>query len=221
MKKIIKTTLYTLLFGFVGIIVYMGISSRIDHCFFAYDLTFYNHEIDSLFQPQALKHYKIKYVYKSGERGAVYFVNSDSLRKFAVFEVNNFNDINLNEIQTTDVEKIDLSQNKTYTTIFCDSFPVLQLALNPRESNYLKISFEKPIQIKNIIKNNHYYYLKGNYSFVTLGNSQNCNIISFPREKNNEILVFKRNKKLVIIAQSIIDKSILEIINVARIESID
>lgn len=213
MKKLFLSLVYTLAIVVVGIIIYMIVSPRIDHYLYSYEFDVYNHEIDSFFNKIASKQFRVKHVYKSGERGSIYFVDYDSLSKIAILETSNFHDIFIEAIESDIVNQIELTQAKTYSTILNETFPIIQQALNPRESDYLKISIEKPAQIENRIKNKSYYYLKGNFNYVAFRNTQNCSIITFQKDFINEILVTKYNGKLYFIFQTIAGKSLLDIIN--------
>lgn len=215
MKKIILSLVYAGVIGVVGLVLFLILSNNANSFLYDYKPTTYSHEIDSLFQPQALKHFRVRYTYKSGERGSIYYINIDSLSKVAVIESTNYSDIFLKELKIASPEKIDLSQAKTYTSFMNDPFPLVQQALNPRESSFLKISFEKPCQLEKSIKNEHFFYLRGNFAYASFGNSQNCSIVTFQGDSGNEVLIIKRNGKLYFILQTVAKKSLLEIVNPA------
>jgi len=218
MKKILLSLLYSIAIVGIGFIVYLEISSRIDHALYEYKLSIYSHEIDALFPPKTLKSLRVKYTYKSGERGSIYYATVDTLSNIAVIECTNFKGVSLKYIQPNRVEKIDVSQNKTYTTIEYDPFPLVEQVLNPRESTYLNITFKKPYSVEREIKNNSYLYLKGSFRDVVFGNTQNCSIVSFRNSDHNEILILKHNGKLYFIVQTAIDKSLLDVVNPVILE---
>ncbi len=198
------------LFFIVGWALFIIVSSELCSFFYGYKLTLYNQEISFLFG----KEHKVKYAYKSGELGSIYYVNKDMLSNIAVIEAMNYYDVLSNKIIISSVDKAKVSQNKTYTTIAnINPFPLVQQALNPRESNYLKITFQTPFTIESRIKTSHYCYIKGNFSSVIFGNTQNCSIVSFTRKKGNEILILKHNGKLYFVIQTVVNNSLLEMVN--------
>jgi hypothetical protein len=214
MKKIFLSVIYALLIiGFLYLFFFV-ISAKIDHYFFSYEPTIYKHEIDSLFQPQFIKHIKVKYVYKAGKRGSVYYIKCDSLSNIAVIEATNYQNVNINNIQILSADKINVTQDKTYVAIVNQPFPLIEQILNPKKSNFLAITFEKPFQIENTIKNSRYCYLKGSYSFIASGNTQNIDIVSFRKKDNNEILIFQNNGKLYFVIQTLVKVSLLDIIKI-------
>jgi hypothetical protein len=158
-------------------------------------------------------HFQVKHVYKSDDRGSIYYVDIDSISNIAVIESPNYLEISLKEMQSEGAEEITLSQRKTYTTFVHEPFPLIQQALNPRESRYLKITFEEPYQIDSEIINNGYCYFKGKFKVVVFGNTQNCSIVTLRGKLNNEILVLRCNGKLYFFIQTISGKSLLEFVN--------
>ncbi len=212
MKKILLSLIYTIAFIGFGCVLYLLVSVKIDNYLYAFKLSVYNNEIDSLFQPQALKSLKVKYIYKSGDLGTIYYVKVDTLSNIAIIESNNYHDIFLKEIETTSVERIDVSQAKTYSSIINDPFPLIQQVLNPRESTILKITFEKPFLLEKVIKDDYLWYVRGDFNYVAFGNTQNCSIVTFQGDKGKEILVVKHNGKLYFIIQTLVKKSLLELV---------
>ncbi|MEE4196271.1 MAG: hypothetical protein V2I54_01390 [Bacteroidales bacterium] len=213
LRKLFLSVAYTLIAIIVGIILYMTIGMRITHMFFEYKMEIYGHEIDSLFQEIDSKQFRVKHMYRSGDQGAIYFVKYDSLTNLAVIETTNYNDIFLKATEISKIDKIELSDGKTYTTIYNKPYPVIQQALNPRKSEYLKITFENPAQLDSVNLKSQSCLIKGNFSYVTFGNTQNCSIISFSKKLDNEIVVLKRADKLYFMIQSISNKSLIDIVN--------
>ena len=213
MKKILLSFFYSLVVIGIGWVLYVIIMSNINSFFYDYKLKDYQHEIDFLFQPQTLKHLKVKYVYKSGEQGAIYYLNCDTLSNFVVIEASNYQGTFFEDIDIKSIERIDLTQNKTYITILNNPFPTIQLALNPKQSLNLNITFEKPDHCERTVKKSHFCYLIGKYSFVSFGNTQNVEVVSFRGNDKNEILVFKHTGKMYFVVQTKVKKSLLEIVN--------
>jgi hypothetical protein len=219
MKKKLISAIYALLIIGVLSLFFFVITSEIDQYFFSYEQTIYKHEIDFLFQPQFTKHFKIKYVYKSGERGSVYYIKYDSLSNIAVIEAANYQDINVSYIQILSTDNIKVTQNKTYVTILNQPFPLIEQILNPKKSDFLAITFEKPFQIGNDIINNRYCYIRGNFNIVDFGNTQKASIVTFLKKYDNEILVLKQSNKMFFILQSPVNRdvgnaSLLDIIKI-------
>jgi hypothetical protein len=212
-KKILLSLLYTIIIGLIGWIIYIVLASNISTYFYEYETNIYTREIDFLFSKPTLETLKVKNTYKSGLLGSVYFYKADSLSNGVIIETTNFKDIYFNITEPIGINKIDLSDYKTYTTFVESNYPIIQAALNPRKSDYLVISMEKPFELINKIRNRQLLYLKGNYRFVSFGNSQNCFIVSFPGKQDNEILVIKQKEKLYFLVQSSIDESLLDLIN--------
>jgi hypothetical protein len=213
MKKILLTSLYTLIIAVIGWVLYVIFASNISNYFYGYETNIYKRDIDFLFSEPTLKILKVKNTYRSGLLGSVYFLKADSLSNSVIIETTNFQNIYFSMTKPIGTNKIDLSDFKEYTTFFDTNYPVIQTVLNPRKSEYLVISLEKPFEIVSKIRKEQLFYLKGNYRFVSFGNSQNCFIVSFPEKYNNEILVIKEKGKLYFLVHSIIDKSLLDIIN--------
>jgi hypothetical protein len=212
-KKILLSLLFTIIIGLIGWIIYILLASNISTYFYGYEPNIYTREIDFLFSKPTLKTLKVKNTYKSGLLGSVYFYKDDSLSNGVIIETTNFKDIYFSITEPIGINKIDLSDYKTYTTFVESNYPIIQAALNPRKSDYLVISMEKPFELINKIRNRQLLYLKGNYRFVSFGNSQNCFIVSFPGKQDNEILVIKQKGKLYFLVQSSIDESLLDLIN--------
>lgn len=222
MKKLFLSLVYTLILAGFLFLVYFVAGAKIDHYLYSYKPATYNYEIDSLFQSQFIKRINVKYIYKSGERGSIYFIQYDSLSKILVIETNNYPNVKINDVQILSGEKMDITQNKTYTTIFKPSFPVIEQMLNPKRSKFLTITIKKPFQIENRIKNKDYCYIKGNLGLIAFGDTQEISIVSFLKKYNNEILVVKSNDKMFFILLSSMNpdtrnESLLKIIKVPGI----
>jgi len=214
-KKILQSLIYTLAIFGLGWVLFIIIYSNLNSFFYDYKLMLYNHELDTLFSSHTLLNLKVKYVYKSGKRGSIYYINMDSLSNIAVIESSNYQIVSLKEIRSEYVEKIDLSHNKTYTTIVNEPFPLVQQALKPRESTYIKITFEEPYQIESEIIKNRYCYFKGKFKVIVFGNTQNCSIVTLRGNLNDEILILMRSGKLYFFIQTDAGKSLLEFVNPA------
>lgn len=215
MKKILLSLVYAIAIAVAGLVLFLIILNNFNSFFYNYKDSDYSHEIDSLFQPQVLKSLRVRYTYKSGERGSIYYANVDSLTRVAVIESTNYQNISLNDAEILPVTKIELSQDKSYTSIMNDPYPLVQQVLNPRESIFLRVLLEKPFKFEQVIKNKHLCYLRGNFISASFGNNQNCSIVTFQEDRGNEVLIVKRNGKLYFILQTIAKKSLLEIVNPA------
>lgn len=218
MKKILLSIVYTLIIVFVAIILYLEISSRIDAKLYGYEKASYSHQLDFIFNPQALNQVKVEAFYKSGEKGSICFIITDTLSKVAVIESSNFKDILPDDVQIDGIDKIKRSQNKTYRSFANNYFPLISQALNPKQSTYLRILFQYPYKVDHEIKGESYYYLKGNFRQGAFGNSQICSLISYRNSNNNELLIVKNGEKFYFIMQTDITKSLLEIVNPALLK---
>ncbi len=212
-KKLLLSIIYTLIVAIVGIIVFLILHTRINIMLFDYKFEVYNHEIDFLFQNIYSKQFPVRHTYKSGSRGAIYFVQYDSLTNISVIETTNFKSQYLKSADTVCVNEIEVSDLTTYSAVYVKKYPIIQQALNPRKSENLKISFEKPVQIDTVVKKHNSIYIKGKFNHVAFGNTQNSSILTFPGKSNHEILVIKRFDKLYFIFQSISNKCLLDIVN--------
>jgi hypothetical protein len=209
MKKAILSLIYAILLIGIVCILYLFILSSINSSLYGYKSARYSKELDSLFKHQI----NVEYFYKSGDRGSVYYLTIDSSTNLSIIETSNFKNIVINDIAISGIENIKLSQNKTYFSLFEAPFSAIQIALNPRKSTYLNVFLKKPFQIEKKIKSDKYCFLKGNFSAVVFGNKQNCSIISFRNNHDNEILILKYNSKLYFFIQSVSESSLLGMVN--------
>lgn len=214
MKRKFRLFAYTLGIGGFAFILYLIVSTRIEHSLFGYKPLSYKNELDSLFRHFVSVDIKVKYAYRSGDKGSIYYVTDNNELYFTVIEANNFDKTSIKNISIENTSKIKLTQSKTYATIVNNPFPLIQQMLNPKESSYIKILFEEPFNIARKMSGGNFYYLKGDYSFVSFSNTQNTCIVSFRTNKCNEILVLEVCGKIYFITQAmaIKTKSLLEII---------
>jgi hypothetical protein len=220
MLKILKILAYAVIIGiimFFFLIIIETILAPISSSLFDYELTNYQHQIDFLFENEPLKSLEVKEFFKSGERGSFYLIKIDSLSQVAVIETRNFSINSMKEVEVKPVKEIKLSQGKTYLKVLKDSFPIVQLVLNPRKSSNLKILFEDPFYPVLMDQNNNSYLIKGTFQVVSFGNTQNCSIVSYPKGINNELLIIKAKGRIYFITntsaksiEKIINKSLLQ-----------
>lgn len=215
MKRILLSIVYTLIAILVGIILYLEISSTITSKLYGYEKENYSDEMDFIFNPKILNYITVEEFYKSGEKGSLSFIHIDTLSKIAVIESSNFQEILLDDVQPESIDKIKQTQNKSYFTFVKNHYPLINQALNPRESTYLNILFQEPYQIDEEIQRENFHYFRGNFQHGAFSNSQHCSMISFRGNEDNELLILKHEGKLYFIMQTASNISLLEIVNPA------
>jgi hypothetical protein len=210
MSKIQRSVVIIIVIIF-GLYVLSGVViDRINNLLYEYKIVKYGNEIDYLFNDKIKKDIYIKEVNHSGKRSTLYFGSVDSL-SFLGIDATNFIGINPDKLNTQIVDKIDLTDWKSYTYIFHDGFPIIQAELNPKKSDYLRILLNGPYNIEYKEGTANHFYLSGKFTNIAFSNSQNCYIISFSGERQ-EILILKNNNGLFIITSET-KKSLLEFIN--------
>jgi hypothetical protein len=211
MNQKLKASIKILLIIIGLCVLSLPVINRINHLLYEYKRVSYRSEIANLFSDKFNRVINMREVYQSGERGTIYFACVDSLN-FLVIEAANFTGISPDKLNTQIIEKLDLTDLKTYSVIFHNDFPVIQAELNPKKSDYLRILLEEPNKIKYKEGKSNHFYFSGKFRSISISNSQNCYIISFSGAKQ-EILVLTNNNRLYILAGEMNNKSLLEIIN--------
>ena len=209
MKKWLKRILKTSLFLFLSLIVILIAHSFLDDILYDFRITKYNNEIDSLFNKDINNLY-VQFKYKSGNRGTIYYVSIGS-SKLIIIEANNFTNIVPSKLEADSIEKVKLTDWKTYSTILRMNYPVVEAALNPKKSEFLKILLVKPYHIENEERKGNHFYLGGNLNSVVFSNSQLCYIIT--SSKKPDLLVLTFNNKLYFIVGEMKNRSLLNLIN--------
>lgn len=211
MNRMVRTVIKIILIVFFLWVLSLAATTRIHHLLYEYKRVNYGNEIEVLFNEKFKKRIEIIEEYQSGKCGTIYFASVDSLH-FLVIEATNFIKIVPELINTEIIEKTNLTDWKTYSTIFHDGFPVIQAVMNPKKSDYLRILLEEPMKVEYKAGKSNHFYLSGKFKSITFSNSQNCYIISFYGYKQ-DILVLKNNNKLFLIAGETNNTSLLEILN--------
>ncbi len=211
MNRILRSGVKIILIMFGLWVVVLAVTSRIDNLLYEFKRVKYGNEIEDLFNEKFKKAIEIKEVDQSGRRGTIYFGSVDSL-SFLCIEATNFIEINPDKLNTQIVEKLDLTDWKTYTYISHDGFPIIQTALNPKKSDYLRILMDEPFNIESKEGTGNHFYLSGKFRNIAFSNSQNCYIISFSGIRQ-DILILKYKNRLFIIISETKKNSLLEIIN--------
>jgi hypothetical protein len=215
-KKFLLILVYGILALVIGCIIYLDVTYKIEHKLYGYTSTGYNHELDSFFRKDILSRVDVSYVYKSRKHGSLYLVKLDTLANISIIEALNYKGIQLKDVEIIPVEKIDLTKGKTYTTIYYYDFPIIQQMVNPKQTVELKIFFERPVKIDSIINKEKLIYIKGDFDYVSFGNTQYCSIISFQKKLANEIIILKQSDKIYFIVQTTKNVSLQEILNDSR-----
>jgi hypothetical protein len=209
MKKWLKRLLKTLLYFILSWIIILIAHSFLDDLLYDFKITKYTSELDSLFNKDINNLY-VEYKYRSGDRGTIYFV-SIGTSKLIIVEANNFKNIVPSKVQTDSIEKVNFTDWKTYSTILQTNFPVVEAALNPKKSDFIKILLLKPYNIETEERKGNHFYLSGNLRSVVFSNSQLCYIIT--SSKKPDLLVLTLNNKLYIVVGEMKNGSLLNLIN--------
>ncbi|MFN8211948.1 MAG: hypothetical protein U0T33_13410 [Bacteroidales bacterium] len=204
-KRIVKAALYLLLF----MILFLIGSTFLNDILYHFKRTSYNNELIGLFNKDRNDIY-VEHKYQSGQRGTIYCVSIGS-SKFLLIEANNFINIDPSKLQVDSIDRIKKTDGKTYSIILWKNYPVVEAALNPKKSGFLKILVLKPNHIELEEGKDNHFYLTGNLRSVVFSNSQLCYIIT--SSKIRELLVLTFNNKLYFIIGQMEKYSLLELIN--------
>jgi hypothetical protein len=208
MKKRIKKVPKLLLYVFLSWLGIFILHSFLDDFLYDFSITKYNNEIDSLFTKDINNLY-VEHKYKSGRRGSIYYVSIGS-SKLTIVEANNFKSIDSSKLHADSIEKIKFTDWKTYSTILWNDYPVVEAALNPKKSDFLKILLLTPCSIENEERKGNHLYLSGKLHSVVFSNTQLCYIIT---SKKPELLLLTFNNRLYFIVGETKNQSLLELIN--------